>query len=132
MPLKKISMIRPCLTVFGLVALFLLLPACAAQMPADAREALVAYWDSLPAEPGVSQEFVRAWPGEGDQAEVTPWAPEMEVWCVIAEISAPNNAEVDGEQLVWIVIRETPESGWNAALLATMSATWPYESCGQR
>ena len=110
--------------------LFACLTACARQMPDEARAALIAYWDSLPAETGVRQEFVRAWPGQGEQAEITPWAPEMEVWCVIAEISAPDNPEVDGEQLVWIVIRENPSAGWNAALLATMSASWPYESCG--
>jgi hypothetical protein len=32
--------------------------------------------------------------------------------------------------LIWIVTREDEQSEWKAAMLATMSASWPYEACG--
>jgi len=100
------------------------------QLPADARDALIAYWGSLPSDPGVDHRIVRAWRGVAPAADSTAVAPITEVWCVEAEISAEDPA-VDGNLLVWIVTRQIEETPWSAALLASLSSTWPYEACGE-
>ena len=56
--------------------------------------------------------------------------PALEVWCVEAEMSSANDTSVEAERLIWIVIRENENASWTAALLATMSSTWPYKACG--
>lgn len=100
------------------------------QLPDGARDALVAYWESLPSHPGVENRIVRAWPGEAP-AQLTSGTPLMETWCVEAEISSADDPSVDGDLLVWIVTRENDETPWSAALLATMSSIWPYQACGE-
>lgn len=100
------------------------------QLPADARDALSAYWGSLPSDPGVDHRIVRAWRGVTPAAEPAPVAPIVEVWCVEAEISAEDPA-VDGNLAVWIVTRQNQETPWTAALLASLSSIWPYEACGE-
>ncbi len=100
------------------------------QLPEGARDALMAYWESLPSYPLVENRISRAWPGEATE-DPTSGAPLMEVWCVEAEISSADDPSVDGELLVWIVTREKQEARWSAALLASLSSTWPYQACGQ-
>jgi hypothetical protein len=100
------------------------------QLPEGARDALMAYWQSLPSHPDVENRIIRAWPGEANE-DLTSGAPLMEVWCVEAEISSEADPSVDGELLVWIVIRENEEARWSAALLASLSSTWPYQACGE-
>lgn len=118
------------LAVF-LVSAGLGLSSCsgAEELPDDARDALTAYWDSLPSHPGVENRIIRAWPGESTAEEAT--ALSREVWCVEAEISSAEDPSIDGELLVWIVIRENEQDHWSAALLATMSSIWPYQACGE-
>lgn len=99
------------------------------QLPNGARDALNAYWKSLPSYPGVENRIVRSWPGEASSEG--PTAPLMETWCVEAEISSADDPSVDGELLVWIVMRDNPEAAWSAALLASMSSIWPYQACGE-
>ena len=101
-----------------------------AQLPADARRALMAYWESLDSA-GVGHQIIRAWPGEFGAQELAPGAAPTEIWCVEAAMSAPADPSVDGEVLVWIVTRENGRAPWSAAMLASLSATWPYEACGQ-
>jgi hypothetical protein len=85
----------------ALLSVSLLLTSCTPpKLPEDAQEALLAYW------------------------------AELEIWCVETRISAPSDPTVDGEKMIWIVIRENQEAPWKAALLATMSSLWPYEACG--
>jgi hypothetical protein len=98
------------------------------QLPEGPRDALIAYWESLPSDPGVEHRIIRAWPGVAPEAESTPVAPIVEIWCVEAEMSAEDPA-VDGSLLVWIVTRGNQETPWSAALLASLSSTWPYEAC---
>jgi len=109
------------------------LSACSGtqELPDDARGALEAYWESLPSHPGVENRIVRAWPGEVTEDGSTSGAPLMETWCVEAEMSSSDDPSVDGEPLVWIVMRESDETRWSAALLASMSSTWPYQACGE-
>jgi hypothetical protein len=101
------------------------------QLPEGARDALVAYWESLPSHPGVENRILRAWPGEAPTEDLTSGIPLMEVWCVEAEISSADDPSVDGELLVWIVTRENQGGRWSAALLASLSSTWPYQACGE-
>ena len=100
------------------------------QLPEGARAALIAYWESLPSDPGVENRIIRAWPGVTPAADSTPVDPIAEVWCVEAEISSEDPA-VDGNLLVWIVTRGDREAPWSAALLMSLSSTWPYEACGE-
>ena len=95
------------------------------QLPESAEEALLAYWQSLPSSQEVAHRIVRVWPGIPSPEKLTP----AEVWCVETEISAQDPA-VDGEPLIWIIMRENENEVWSAALLATMSSIWPYEACG--
>lgn len=101
------------------------------QLPESARDALFAYWESLPSHPGVEHRLIRAWPGEAPAEDSTAGVPLMEIWCVEAEISSTDDPSVNGDLLVWIVTRENEETRWSAALLASMSSTWPYQACGQ-
>ncbi|MFC2028925.1 hypothetical protein ACFLTX_03255 [Chloroflexota bacterium] len=117
-------------TVF--LAVILILSSCSkpSQLPDDARNALHAYWQSLPTS-GVENHIKRAWPGT-ISAEVLPSStPTMEIWCVEAEISSKVEPSINGELLIWIVMRENKDRQWSAALLASMSSTWPYEACGR-
>ncbi len=50
----------------------------------------------------------------------------MEIWCV--EVDHSPTDETDPE-LIWIVMRPNQQSEWAAAMLATMSSSWPYETC---
>ena len=123
------------MTRFGLVILLataLGVSSCASatSLPEGARDALVGYWRSLPADPGVEHRITRAWLGEVDPDGPTSGAPTMEVWCVEAEMSSESDPSVDGSRLVWIVVRQTPDATWSAALLASLSSLWPYQACG--
>lgn len=117
-------------TLVFISALLLACTPLAPTLPQDAREALADYWQSLPSEAGIEHTIVRSWPGLVDTEAVTPWSPEMEIWCVEATMSSTTDASIDENTLVWIVFREDNTNSWSAALLATMSSTWPYEACG--
>ncbi len=97
-------------------------------MPEDARDALQAYWQSLP-NPAVENRIKRAWAGtiSGDAFPSLP--PAMEIWCVEAELLSQSDPSINGELLVWIVMRENKDSPWSAAMLVAMSSDWPYEAC---
>ena len=101
------------------------LSSCAGpqELPEGARDALEAYWESLPSHPGVENRIVRAWPGEATEDGSTSGAPSMETWCVEAEISSSDDPAADGGLLVWIVMRSNQDARWEATLLATMSST---------
>jgi hypothetical protein len=122
-------MLRPSLAM--LLAALVVVPACASAttLPDDARDALEAYWDSLPADPGIEHRIIRSWSG-GVVDEPGPAPADLEVWCVEAEISSPGDPEVDGSRMEWIVTRRAGERTWSAALLASLSSTWPYQACG--
>ena len=114
-----------------ILAALLVLPACgdATSLPDDAREALVAYWDSLPSDSGIEHRIIRAWQGQ-ISADLTPAPSVLEVWCVEAELSSADDPSVDGVRMEWIVTRGADETSWSAALLASMSSLWPYQACG--
>lgn len=116
-----------------LVTVSLGLSSCsgAQELPEGARVALEAYWESLPSHPGVESSIVRAWPGEAAADASTSEALPMETWCIEAEMSSADDSSVDGDLLVWIVMRENDGSRWSAALLASMSSLWPYQACGE-
>jgi hypothetical protein len=101
------------------------------QLPEDARDALVAYWESLPSHPGVENRIIRAWPGEAPEEDLILGVPLMETWCVEAEMTSTGDPSVDGDLLVWILTRGNEEKRWSAALLASMSSIWPYQACGE-
>jgi hypothetical protein len=115
----------------ALLSVILILTSCApSKLPGDAKEALMDHWASFPSSPGIEHHIIRAWQGASPTQDTSGLAPELETWCVETRISAPSDPSVDGEKLVWIVIRGNQEARWNAALLATMSSLWPYEACG--
>jgi hypothetical protein len=118
---------RTIILIFTVFSAGFFLAACDGdlRLPQEARQALAAYWDSLPSDAGITHTITRAWPG------VSAENPDLEIWCVEAEMSAPGNPAVDGERMIWIVLRNKAERSWSAALLATMSSMWPYEACGQ-
>ena len=95
------------------------------ELPEDGRVALVAYWDSLPSAPGIEHRITAAWKGD---PSATDSGTSREVWCVEAETSSPDPS-VDGSRMVWLVTRSATETNWTAALLASLSSTWPYEAC---
>jgi hypothetical protein len=97
-------------------------------LPEGARSALGAYWASLPSAPDLAHRVTDAWQGEPPTEEANPAAAAVEVWCVEAEISS-DDAAIDGTRMVWIVTRRDQETTWSAALLASLSSTWPYEAC---
>lgn len=99
------------------------------QLPGPAQDALRAYWQSLPASSDLSHRIIRAWPGSVSPGDSNSVTTVKEIWCVEAEVSA-HDPLIDGERMIWIVIRENDDVNWSAALLATMSSTWPYEACG--
>ena len=99
------------------------------QLPEGARDALVAYWVSLPSYPSLENRIVRAWPGAATEDPASGLSP-MEVWCVEAEIFSAVDPSVDGELLVWIITRENQGARWSASLLASLSSIWPYRACG--
>lgn len=105
--------------------------ACATtpQLPDEARDALVSYWESLPSYLDVENRISRAWPGDAE-GDLDSGALPREIWCVEAAIYAADDPSVDGELLVWIVTRENREARWSAALLASLSSLWPYQACG--
>ncbi len=121
------------IVVLAVLGASLGLSACSEpeELPEGAREALEAYWESLPSHSGVENRIVRVWPGETPEEGDGPSGPSMETWCVEAEMSSEDAPSVDGELLVWIVMRENREARWSAALLASMSSIWPYQACGE-
>ena len=114
-----------------LVGIFLSSCSSQTQLPADANRALEAYWQSLPSDPTLTYQILQVWPSVNPAETITPWAPNMEVWCVETEITAAKNASIIGASVTWIVIRNDENADWSAAMLATMSSTWPYEACGK-
>ncbi len=100
----------------------------ASQFPDSARTALLAYWDSLPTDPDVEHRIIEAWLGQPPDEEPSVGTSPIAIWCVEAEISS-DEPDVDGSRMVWIVTRRGEESNWSAALLASLSSTWPYEAC---
>jgi hypothetical protein len=117
------------MVAFYSLSIFMSSCSQAPQIPEDAQEALIAYWRSIPSAPGIENHIIRAWPGATPSEELTPWAPEMEIWCVEAEIKSSEDLNLDGERLIWIVHRENEKASWSASMLVTMSSTWPYEAC---
>jgi hypothetical protein len=111
----------------------ILLSSCisAAQLPTDAQNTLEAYWQSLPSDPTLTYQIRQAWPGAVPVETSTPWAPNMEAWCVETEITAAKDALTIGEMIIWIVIQNDDKAEWQVAMLATMSSIWPYEACGK-
>lgn len=103
----------------------IVLAACSPQLdlPQSARQALE---ERLLALPGGDTEFTigQARPGVKPQSEP---ALSIEVWCVEVDLSPIDETS---PELIWIVTRPNPQSDWTAAMLATMSAMWPYEACG--
>ena len=95
------------------------------ELPDRARDALLAYWDSLPSDSGIEHQITAAWQGERPAADS---GTLIEVWCVEAATSSPDPS-VDGSRMVWIVTRSAGETSWSAVLLASLSSTWPYEAC---
>ena len=133
MPRNCILKRTPKIFLFTLfLALSLNLVSCSPSptLPESAREALFAYWQSLPSAPGIEHRIVRVWPGDMSAAELTPSTPAPEVWCVETEMSSANDNSVEAERLTWIIIRDNQNANWTAALLATMSSLWPYQACG--
>jgi hypothetical protein len=101
------------------------------RLPTDANRALEDYWQSLPSDPTLTYQILQVWQGVVPAETITPWAPNMEVWCVETEITAATDASIIGETVTWIVIRNDEKADWNVAMLATMSSIWPYEACGK-
>ncbi len=80
----------------------------------DARDALMAYRESLPSYPDVENRIIRAWPGKANE-DLDSGASPKEGWCIEAAVYSEDDPSVDGELLVWIVIQATREAGWSAA-----------------
>lgn len=99
-------------------------------LPDRARTALLEHWDSLPSDPDIEHRIIEAWLGQPPGEEPNLGTSPIAVWCVEAEISS-DDPEVDGSRMVWIVTRRGQESNWSAALLASLSSTWPYEACAR-
>lgn len=97
--------------------------------PDDARAALLDYWDSLPSDPGVEHRINRVWAGDVTAHDPELGAPPIEVWCVEAEMSSPDDPTLDDVPAIWFVTRQAGEGRWSVSLLAAMSSTWPYEAC---
>lgn len=125
---------RACLHV-GL-ALLVTLTACTTPptLPPAARLALEQHWRTLPGQPAI--RILRAWPGQTTISgsryspdQTTPALAQAEVWCVAAIQTLPDNGE--SLRTIWFVARSAPDAPWNAALLMSMSALWPYIACGQ-
>ena len=111
--------------VLALVAAFLLLSCTRPeQLPPDARDRLM---DTMGALPGSAAPaaIVRAWRGAG----IDP-SQAREIWCVEVDQTLIPGGAADSIRTVWIVVREDPDSEWQAAMLVTLSAWWPYEACG--
>ena len=102
-----------------------------AQLPAGARDALEAYWRSLPSDPNLTHQILQAWQGSTPEETTAPQVPIMEVWCVETEITAATDTSIVGDTITWIIIRNEERADWGVAMLATMSSTWPYEACGK-
>jgi hypothetical protein len=119
---------RPVLFLSAMLAAILFLVACTTPptMPETALEALNQQWESLPGYQGSSLEILRAWQGELP-AEVPA---SMEIWCVEAQPASSLNPEEQPAPFIWILIRESQDAEWTAAMLMTMSAMWPYQACG--
>jgi hypothetical protein len=122
-------------STLSLVAIFvsIFLTSCSSptRLPPDVEKALNAYWQSLPSYPSITYQILQVWPSAAPAETITPWAPSMEVWCVETEITVAEDVSLVGETVTWIVIRDDEDADWIAAMLATMSSTWPYEACGE-
>lgn len=123
-----IILTRPTLLLPSLLATIFLLASCTAppEMPVAALEALNQQWESLPGYQGLSLDILRAWQGE-PPAEAPA---SMEIWCVEAQPASSLDLEEKPAPFIWILIRESQDAEWTAAMLMTMSAMWPYQACG--
>jgi hypothetical protein len=130
-PIGKLILViltRPTLLLPSLLATVFLLASCTApaEMPVAALEALNQQWESLPGYQGSGLDILRAWQGE-PPAEAPA---SMEIWCVEAQPASSLNPEEQPAPFIWIVVRESQDAEWTAAMLVTMSAMWPYQACG--
>ena len=109
-----------------------ILSSCSSQphLPQGAAAALTAHWQALPSATVLEHHIIRAWPSAAIATDLTPWSPSMETWCVETVMTPAVEGSTGDETLLWIVFRESEGEPWSAALLATMSSTWPYEACG--
>ncbi|HKJ37221.1 MAG TPA: hypothetical protein VJ972_00470 [Anaerolineales bacterium] len=113
------------------ITIFLASCSQPAQLPTDARGALENYWQSLPSDPNLTHQIIQAWPGDVPEETTTSKTPNIEVWCVEAEITTATDASIIGETVTWIMFRNDEKADWDVAMLATMSSIWPYEACGK-
>ena len=122
-------------SILSLLAIFIsfFLASCASQtrLPSNGQKALESYWQSLPSYPNITYQILHAWPGATTAETITPWAPNMEVWCVETEIIAAEDSSIIGGTVTWILMRNDKKANWTATMLAMMSSIWPYEACGE-
>lgn len=112
------------------MAILLGLAACTGNsLPDSARDALLSYWDSLPSDPGIEHRIVRVWEGSTGAGLPDSDATPSEIWCVEAEMLSGEDPALDGSRTVWIITHDRGDARWSAALLASLSSTWPYEAC---
>lgn len=110
----------------------ILIAACSAppSIPVSALDALNEYWESLQGSRDSSLTILRAWQGEPLADDPDSFAVPFEVWCVEAQPANSLNQEEEQEPIIWIVMRQSQDSGWTAIPLMAMSAMWPYQACG--
>jgi hypothetical protein len=72
--------------------------------------------------------------GPGGNPPLVAWCKRFrvtrEVWCVEVDQTLIVEEGEDPIRTVLIVVRQDPRSEWQAAMLMTLSAWWPYEACG--
>jgi len=100
-----------------------------AALPADARDALNSYRESLPSASEIEYQIIRSWPGDTTGEEFSTAGAGLEIWCVESEIASAEDQDLIGEKITWIVFREDENADWSAYLLMAMSSSWPYEAC---
>lgn len=111
--------------VLTLVAAFLLASCSNSdRLPPEARDRLIDAMGRLPGS-AAPAEIVRAWPGE-----IRSPSEAGEIWCVEVDQTLIAAAGQDSIRTIWIVVRQDPGKEWEAAMLPTLSAWWPYEACG--
>ena len=125
---KSTYALLPSILIF--VSVFLNSCSSPNRLPQAAEKALETYWQSLPSYPTITNQIQQVWPGVVPAETIMPLSSNMDIWCVITEITAADDVSIIGENVTWIVFRNDEGADWTAAMLATMSALWPYEACG--
>jgi hypothetical protein len=96
--------------------MLLVLAGCGtpAKLPPAAMAALQREWDELGFALDAENQIQRAWQGDLNRISGEFSMPTTELWCVNVQYDPQLDPSVEGNSMIWIVVKPDEESAWSA------------------